>query len=218
MPAYAEEIDEAEHEGVKLMTLTAPVEVVVKNGKVSGIKSRHQVLGEFDRSGRRRPVSAAEGDFVVPCDQIIAGIGQALDPKQIFDGVELKLSKNGFIAADPVTGQTSVPWIYAGGDAVMGPWSVVGAIAAGEKAALGIDKVFTGEEHAFWRKQKQPDTLFDPEAEPVAYTRAKMQLIPVNKRKNNFQEVELPWSEAVARREAHRCLRCDFRPAEVEQD
>jgi len=88
---------------------------------------------------------------------------------------------------------------------------VVDAITAGERAAVGIDEKFTGANHAFWRRYKEVDTAFDPDAEPVAYQRAKMQLLPVKKRKNNFQEVELPWSDAVARREAMRCLRCDFR-------
>ena len=211
MPAYKEEVDEAEHEGVKLMTLVAPVEIATKHGQVSGVKSRHMVLGEFDRSGRRKPVTSKDGDFVVPCDQVIAAVGQTLDPAEIFDGVKVELSKNGYLKADPVTGQTSEKWIFAGGDGVVGPSSVVTAIAHGEKAAVGIDKLLTGAEHAFWRKYKQPDTLFDPDADPVQYQRAKMQLIPVNKRRNNFQEVELPWSEPVARREAKRCLRCDFR-------
>jgi NADH-quinone oxidoreductase subunit F len=219
MPAYKEEVDEAEHEGVKLMMLVAPHEVVQRHGKVTGIKCKHMVLGEFDKSGRRRPVTAAEGDFVVPCDQIIAGIGQALEPQELLDGLDLKLNRSGFIQADPVTGQTTVPWIYAGGDAVMGPWSVVGAIAAGEKAAVGIDKALTGSDHAFWRKECEIDTHFDPDADPAQYPRAKMQLIAVNKRRNNFQEVELPWSEAIARREAKRCLRCDYRqPAVAEQE
>ena len=167
MPAYKEEVDEAEHEGVKLVTLVAPMEIVVKDDRVSGIKCRTMILGEFDRSGRRKPVSGQD-EFIVPADQVIAGIGQALDPKQIFDTSDLKLNKSGFIAADPVSGQTSVPWLFAGGDAVMGPWSVVGAIAAGEKAAVGIDKMFTGEEHAFWRKEKEVDTEFDPDADPRA--------------------------------------------------
>ncbi len=76
---------------------------------------------------------------------------------------------------------------------------------------MGIDKLFTGSEHAFWRPYQQVDTAFDPAADPVQYPRAKVQLLPVKKRKNNFQEVELPWSDGVARREAQRCLRCDFR-------
>jgi NADH-quinone oxidoreductase subunit F len=211
MPAFAEEIDEAEHEGVRIATLVAPLEVVQKNGKVAGLKCRHMVLGEFDRSGRRRPVDGKDEDFIVPADMIIAGIGQKLDTAEIFNGQALKVNRSGFIAADRITGQTSVPWIYAGGDAAVGPWSVVGAIADGEKAAVAIDKMLTGAEHAFWRENQQPDTEFDPDADPVQYPRAKQAMIPVSKRKNNFQEVELSWSEAVARREAKRCLRCDYR-------
>ena len=119
--------------------------------------------------------------------------------------------KDGFVEIDPVTGQTSIPGIYAGGDAVLGPASVVDAISAGERAAIGIDMQFTGANHAFWRMQKNVDTFFDPNDDPVQYSRAKMQLLPVKKRKNNFQEVELPWADAVAVREAKRCLRCDYR-------
>jgi NADH-quinone oxidoreductase subunit F len=212
MPAYAEEIEEAEHEGVRLQVLTAPVEILTGGGAVCGVKCRHMVLGEYDQSGRRRPVAGRDGDFLVEADQVIAAVGQALDPAEIGDGGQLKFTKAGYIQADPDTGRTSVEWLFAGGDAVLGPSSVVEAIAAGEHAAVAIDKMFTGEEHAFWRAEKPVDAFFDPEADPAAYPRARMQLLSVTKRRNNFQEVELPWSEPVARREAKRCLRCDFRP------
>jgi NADH-quinone oxidoreductase subunit F len=213
MPAYEEEVEEAEHEGVKLQVLTAPVEIVVKNGNVAGVKCRHMKLGEFDRSGRRKPVADASGDFVVDADQVIAGVGQTLDAAPMMDGTAIEVTKSGFFKIDPTTGRTSVEWIFAGGDAVLGPASVVEAIAAGERAADGIDRFLTGsaETHVFWREQKPNDTLYDPEADPVQYPRSRMQLLAVQKRKNNFQEVELPWSESVARREARRCLRCDYR-------
>jgi NADH-quinone oxidoreductase subunit F len=213
MPAYEEEVEEAEHEGVRLQVLTAPVEIVVKDGQVAGVKCRHMKLGEFDRSGRRRPVADASSDFVVEADQVIAGVGQTLDAGPMMDGTAIEVTKSGFFKIDPTTGRTSVEWIFAGGDAVLGPASVVEAIAAGERAADGIDRFLTGsaETHVFWRDQKANDTLFDPEADPVQYPRSRMQLLAVQKRKNNFQEVELPWSESVARREAKRCLRCDYR-------
>ena len=215
MPAYAEEVDEAEHEGIKIATLVAPLEIVSTNGQVSGVKCRHMVLGEFDRSGRRRPIDKDDNDFVVPADQVIAAIGQKLDTGEMLNGTKLKLNSGGFIYADAVTGQTSVPWIFAGGDAVSGPWSVVEAISHGERAAVGIDRMFTGQTHAFWRREHAIDTAFDPDAEPSQCARAQMQMIPVRRRKHSFQEVELPWSEPVARREARRCLRCDYRqPAE----
>jgi NADH-quinone oxidoreductase subunit F len=211
MPAYEEEVEEAEHEGVRLRTLVAPVEIVTQGGQVAGVKCRNMVLGEYDRSGRRRPVAGGQAEFVVPADQVIAGIGQKLDVAEVVDGTDLEMTKDGFIKVNPSTGQTSVEWVFAGGDAVMGPSSVVDAIAAGERAAVGIDTLLTGENHAFWREQKVPDTFFDPDADPAGYPRAAMQLLAVTKRKNNFQEVELPWAEPVARREARRCLRCDFR-------
>ena len=102
-------------------------------------------LGEFDASGRRRPVAKGGDEFVLEADQLIAAIGQALDPSELFDGITLKLSDREYIAVDPITGQTSVDWIFAGGDAAGGPSSVIEAIAAGEKAAVGIDGLLTGE-------------------------------------------------------------------------
>jgi len=211
MPAYKEEIEEAEREGVEIRTLVAPLEVVVEKGRAVGVKCQQQWLGQFDRSGRRRPEATPDEPFVVKVDQVIAAIGQTLDLKPLVDGIELKLSPSKYIWADPVTGQTSVEWIFAGGDASSGPMSVADAIGAGERAAVGIDKYLTGEEHAFWRGFEQVDTEFDPDADPVDSPRAQMKMMPVAKRRENFTEVELPFSEAVAVREAKRCLRCDYR-------
>jgi NADH-quinone oxidoreductase subunit F len=217
MPAYAEEVDEAEKEGVRLEVLVAPVEVVTKDGKVVGLKCQKMALGAFDRTGRRRPEGMGGGEFVAECDQVIAAIGQILDPKEIQDGFGLRTTKSGFIEADPVTGQSSVPWVFAGGDAALGPSSVAEAVGSGEKAAVGIDKYLTGQEHAFWRTDSQVNTFFDPEAEPVEAPRQQIRLTPVKKRRHNFDEVELPWSEAVCIREAKRCLRCDYRDKETAQ-
>jgi len=211
MPAYEEEVAEAEREGVAMEFLIAPVEIVTTNGRVAGVKCSRMALGEFDRSGRRRPVDSGEPPFVVEADQVIGAIGQTLDPAEILDGTELKLTRRNFIEVNPVTGQTSVEWIFAGGDAVSGPASVADAVGAGERAAVGIDRYLSGENHAFWREEHELDTFFDPEVDPVEYPRAAMRLLPVKKRMNNFDEVELSWRETVALREAKRCLRCDYR-------
>jgi NADH-quinone oxidoreductase subunit F len=168
-------------------------------------------LGEFDRSGRRRPKAAAEEPFVVPADQVITAIGQKLETAEILDGLAVTLNKDGFIAVDPLTGRTSLDWLYSGGDAAMGPSSVVEAVAGGERAAVAIDAQLTGAMHAFWRKDWECDVPFDPSADPVKYPRARMGLLPVERRRNNFNEVEQPWTETVAICEAKRCLRCDFR-------
>ena len=93
----------------------------------------------------------------------------------------------------------------------MGPASVVDAVAGGERCAVGIDLFLTGENHAFWREEKEVSTYFDPDADPVEYGRAEATIISPTRRKGNFKEVELPLKEAVALREAKRCLRCDYR-------
>jgi len=103
-----------------------------------------------------------------------------------------------------------MPWVFAGGDAATGPMSVIHAVADGERAAAGIDKYLTGEEHAFWRVEQIVDTKFDINADPAPYPRVKMPLRSINRRKNNFNEVELPWVESEAIRQAQRCLRCDY--------
>ncbi len=211
MPAYAEEVEEAEREGVRLEFLASPLEIITKNGRLRGIKCCRMVLGDFDRSGRRRPVPGDDGEFSVEADQGILAIGQALNTSEIVNGTGLRLTGRSFIEVNPVTSRTSVEWIFAGGDAVTGAASVVDAVAGGEKAAVGIDMYLTGENHAFWRVDREPDTFFDPEADPVEYPRSKIRLLPIDKRKHNFSEVEMPWKESPALREAKRCLRCDYR-------
>ncbi len=209
MPAYEEEIEEAEHEGVQLKLLTAPVEVVVEGKRVAGIKCVPMRLGEFDRSGRRRPEEGGDA-FVIPADHVLVAIGQTLDLQKISNSVTLESRNQAFIQVNPVTGQTSEKWIFAGGDAVTGASSVVEAVAAGERAAMGIDQYLTGQTHAFWRETHEVDTAFDPDAEPSDVPREKLNLIPVERRRNNFAEVEQPWCESVAVGQAGRCLRCDY--------
>ncbi len=214
MPAYAEEIEEAENEGVKIRVLTAPLEILNWEGLVTGVSCQAMTLGEFDRSGRRRPVATGEPPFVIQADQVITAIGQRLEPAKLLGDLTVALNRDGFIAADPHTGRTSLEWLYSGGDAVTGPSSVVEAVAGGERAAVAIDAQFTGAEHAFWQRERACTVPFDPAAEPVHMARAHMELLPVARRRENFNEVEQSWTEQVAVCEARRCLRCDFRETE----
>ncbi|MFH0964973.1 MAG: NADH-quinone oxidoreductase subunit NuoF [Planctomycetota bacterium] len=211
MPAYAEEIDEAEREGVRLRTLVAPAQVVMDDGKVVAVNCYPMALGQFDSSGRRRPERTEKETLVFEADHVIAAIGQALDPRELLNGTQLKMTPRQYIWAHPLTGQTSTEWIFAGGDATVGPSSVAEAVGSGERAAVGIARYLTGEAHAFWRTEREMNVFFDPDADPVPYPRSKMRLIPVTKRRNNFDEVELAFSETAALREAKRCLRCDYR-------
>ncbi|MFO7371374.1 MAG: FAD-dependent oxidoreductase [Bacteroidales bacterium] len=209
MPAWAEEIDAAIEEGISLHTLTNPVEILQKDGKVSGVKCQEMKLGEFDKTGRRRP-EAGDNSFIIDSDHVILATGQTLDCSTLFNGIQLETVNNSKIKASPDTGQTSVPWIFTGGDAATGPSSVIEAVAGGEKAAVGIDLFLTGEDHAFWRKEKKVDTFFDPDDEPAPFPRKSMNMMAAERRRFNFDEVEQVWTEGEAIRQAKRCLRCDY--------
>ncbi len=211
MPAYEEEIDEAISEGVVLMTLTQPVEVIKnEKGAASGLRCIPMKLGEYDRTGRRRPTEKEGETFIIDADQIIIAIGQKLKTEKLLGETMPALTRQGFIQTNPVTGQTSLPWLFAGGDNATGPASVVNAIAGGEKAAVGIHDYLLGEGEPFWREEQVLDTEYDPDADPVPYPREKQRSIAVERRRHNFDEVELAWNESVAVRQCKRCLRCDY--------
>jgi NADH-quinone oxidoreductase subunit F len=209
MPAWAEEIDMAVEEGIILNTLTNPVEILQKDGVVNGVKCSQMRLGEFDKSGRRAPV-ASEETFIIEAEQVILATGQTLDCSAILNGIELELKGSDRIKCNPQTGQTSVEWIFTGGDSATGPSSVIEAVGGGEIAAAGIDEYLTGERHDFWRENKKIDTFFDPDEEPAPFPRKHMNMLSADRRKFNFDEVEQVWSEGEAIRQAQRCLRCDF--------
>lgn len=210
MPAYAEEIDEALEEGVILHTLTNPIEIITDDGKVTGIKCNTNRLGAFDSTGRRRP-EAEEKTFVIEAEQVIMAIGSTLNTNEIFEGVPIEtIQKGSIIKINPDNGQTSIPWIFAGGDSATGPLTVIKAVAGGEKAAVGIDQFLTGKNNAFWRKEKKIDTFLDPDADPIQLPRQKITLLSSERRKHNFDEVEQVWVESEAVRQASRCLRCDY--------
>ncbi|OGV62594.1 MAG: hydrogenase [Lentisphaerae bacterium RIFOXYC12_FULL_60_16] len=213
MPAWADEVDEALKEGVRFEFLVAPHEILSKDGVVTGVHCTRMELGEFDRSGRRSPRQKAGDALLVDADQVVAAIGQALDTDALVNGSALSLARGNRVEADPVTARTSLEWVFAGGDAVTGPASVIDAIAAGERGAAGIDRYLTGEDHAFWRTEREVETAFDPDAEPVATERMKARIVPVGKRRG-FEEVELAPAANAAIQEARRCLRCDYRGKE----
>lgn len=210
MPAYFEEVTAAEREGVVFRFLLAPAGMIVRGGRVAGVRLCPQALGEFDASGRRRPMDSGEPDVEIESETVIVAIGQRLDAAEILSGQDVDMTRRGYVRADAASGRTSVEWIFAGGDAVTGPASVVEAVAAGERAAVGIDHYLTGEEHAFWRQDRHVGTFFDPEADPVEYPRARPSELPPERRRRGFEEVEIAWERSVAEREARRCLRCDY--------
>ncbi len=211
MPAYEEEVAEAIQEGVSIHCLTQPVEIVKdKQGKVKAVSCLRMGLGSFDASGRRRPLAQSQEPVTITADQVIMAIGQRLEMSPLAGDARLIFNDKNFIAVDPTSGATNMSGVFAGGDCVDGPSSVVQAIAAGERAAVGIDEYLSGENHAFWRYEKITETAYDPDDAISMEKRASVRQIPIERRKHNFEEVELPWTEAVAMAQAHRCLRCDY--------
>ena len=136
MPADPAELKEAEAEGVEFLYLTGPVEVIGQDGKVAGLKCQKMELTEPDASGRRKPVPVQGSEFVLDVDCIIEAIGTQSD-NECADGVET--TDRGLIVVDEETLATSKPGIYAGGDTVTGPKTVIAAMGAGRKAAAAIE-------------------------------------------------------------------------------
>lgn len=134
MPAIAEEVEEALHEGVKFHFLTAPIKMIGRGKRVTGMECQRMRLAEADETGRRRPVPIEGSTFRVEADTIIVAIGQALDTKPLKG---LEMNPDGTVRIDE-RGQTSLKGVFAGGDMVSGPGWAIDAIAAGKRGARAI--------------------------------------------------------------------------------
>jgi len=207
MPAMAEEVDSALEEGVKIVYLAAPNKIWNENGMVK-LECLRMELGEPDASGRRRPVPIKGIEFLTEYNTVIAAIGQAPEVPDSFQVA----TQWGNIKISDDTG-TSREGIFAGGDAVTGPATVIEAIAAGREGAIAIDKYLGGsgnidEELA---PVEEPETCLGP-GEGFAYQRlCEMPQIPVEQRLNGFDEIEQGYDRKAGLKESLRCLQCDLR-------
>jgi len=225
MPAFAAEIDAALEEGIGLETLVSPARVHAENGHLTGLELVRNTLGEVDASGRRRPVPETGSEYVVPLDTLIVAIGEQVREFDPDDSEGLQIRSWGSLIVDETTLETGRPGVFAGGDAVTGPNTVVDAIAAGRRAAVMIDRHLRQEE----LRQPEPPRL--PRVHLPAVRMSEEELADVRRaapptasleaRRTSFEEVELTLNAAQATREASRCLRCDLEfteppPAEEE--
>lgn len=141
LPAREEEYHHSVEEGIQYHWLSNPVEYINDGtGKLTAVKCVKMELGEPDESGRRRPVVVPGSEFIVEADTAIEAIGQGANRVLLDTFPELQLNKWGYIDADPETGQTSIPGIFAGGDIVTGAATVILAMGAGKVAAAQIDE------------------------------------------------------------------------------
>jgi len=213
MPAAIEEIEAAEHEGIKIEYLVAPTKLVGTNGRVTGIMCERMKLGDFDRSGRKRPIPISGSEFTLSVDAVIAAIGQV--PDLSFVPGESGISVNKWDCFDLATGsksRTTHARFYAGGDAVTGPDTVIGAIAAGHQAAIDIDaaiRLKNGEASYEAPPEEKIDIPLIIDEESLEAPQTRMPELDGKSRKLSFVEVELGFTREDAIREAVRCLRCD---------
>ncbi|RPJ05027.1 MAG: hydrogenase [Spirochaetaceae bacterium] len=218
--AREEEIEAALKEGVELETLVTPTKIISAAGSLTGIECIRNKLGEIDASGRRKPVPVPGTEFRITLDTLIVAIGEK-PGSAILAPMGIKVEKNGCVYADSITLLTSREGVFAGGDLVTGPNTVVDAIAAGKKAARMIDRYLHKEKMKETSRSRLPRVFLEPvqatEEELENATRVCPQVLSVEKRKNNFDEVEKTISAEEARKEARRCLRCDLEFAKQEK-
>lgn len=214
MPAHVEEIEQAEEEGVSFSFLTIPKEVIGDGTRVTGLLCVRAELGKPDDRGRRRPVPVEGSEHLIELDAVIPAIGQTVQGEGL-DGIEeIKWSKRETIVVNNVTMETPVPGVFAAGDAVSGPATVVEAIGAGKRAAESIDRYLQG-----LPQPKMPpvpirrarlECIEVPASTKMILKRPHMPLLNTDRRRITFQQVELGYAENAVREEARRCLRCDI--------
>jgi len=208
MPADADEITECRDEGIEIMTLVAPVRILGQGGRVKALECIRMELGEPDDSGRRRPVPIEGSELTLEVDAVIPAIGQETDWRCLPAQARCQPDRWGRLEVDPVTRQTTEPDVFAGGDAVTGPATVVEAIGAGKEAAISIDRFLRGDDLREGRESPKEEVgdvdLADRERRP----RVTMAHRDAAERVRDFAEVQLGYDEAQTRREAERCLAC----------
>jgi heterodisulfide reductase subunit A-like polyferredoxin len=206
MPASPWEIEEAEEEGINFHYLAAPVSVKGDGKKAVALVCTRMRLGEPDASGRRRPEPVPGSEFEIPVESIIPAIGQASDLG--FLKGEVELNKNGTIKADSLTLQTSADGVFAGGDVVRGPASIVEAVGHGHEATISIDRYLSNLDLKEGRG-KRPEVPPEPDTKgAVVRGRVTQKRLSPEERKANFSEVVLPLTKEEAIAEAERCLAC----------
>jgi len=208
MPAIREEVDAALEEGVTITFRVGPLRISRADGALA-LRCARMRLGRPDASGRKRPEPIPGRDFVAEYDTIIVAAGQAAVVPQRFG---LALNQDGTIKVDPETLATSRQGVFAGGDAVLGPSSVVRAAAMGRKAAVAIDRFLGGANLSVASGgEASPQLWLGRDEGFAAWPRQHPVTLSVEERVKGFAPVEGCLGEAEAVAEARRCLRCDLR-------
>ncbi|MGM0451935.1 MAG: NAD(P)-binding protein [Thermodesulfobacteriota bacterium] len=213
MPAHQEEVVEAEEEGIDFSFLTIPKAVRGEDGRVTAMVCMRAELSEPDESGRQRPVPVEGSDYELPVDAIIPAIGQEVQADGVDDFKTVNWTRRNTIRVDTVSMQTGQAGVFAVGDAVTGPATVVEAISGGKKAATAIHRHLEGIAQptlppAPVRRGRMESTTV-PATLKMDLKRPEMPLLGNERRRITFQQVRLGYDDTQAQNETKRCLRCD---------
>ncbi|MGD8625737.1 MAG: FAD-dependent oxidoreductase [Anaerolineae bacterium] len=212
MPALPEEIEETAQEGISIEFLASPVRILgSEQGRVTALECVRMKLGEPDASGRRRPVPIAGSEFTLEVDMVVPAIGQAPDLSFLGEGHSFAITREGTFNIDRVSYMTNRPGVFAAGDAITQPVSVIDAIGSAKQAAAGIDAYLRGvaaeevpisaREVPIAQRQLLPEELAPKPRHPSP-------VISTARRMGSHAEVELGYDVQTAVEEAQRCLAC----------
>ncbi|MBZ5700932.1 MAG: FAD-dependent oxidoreductase [Acidobacteriia bacterium] len=208
MPASEEEIAEGLEEGIRMHPSLGPKQFVGKKGKLTGLEVI-RCTSVFDEQRRFSPKFAEGTEHIIPCDTVILAIGQASDLSFLTPADGIEATRQGTLKINPETLMTTAPGIFAAGDIAFGPRLIINAVADGKKAAEQIDKYLRGAE---WKEKSKYVRVTVLDHHQMAehydeYSRLPVPVIPLERR-TGVAEVEVGFTEAQARAEATRCLKC----------
>jgi NADH-quinone oxidoreductase subunit F len=214
MPAYEEEIESALEEGIEILFLTTPTAAIKQDNKLVGIECIRMELGSVDESGRRRPIQTKGSEFELKIDTLIQAISEQPDISCLGKEPDLEVTGWNTLVVDEETLATNVAGVFAGGDVIRGPSTLIEAMADGKRAAESIDKYIKKDTSEFTYSVTRPSIYVEPvklkAEETIETSRQHTKKTTVDKRLKDFCEVDKGLSREQAVKEARRCLRCDL--------
>ncbi|BBO68748.1 hypothetical protein DSCA_26780 [Desulfosarcina alkanivorans] len=214
MPADEEEVEQAEEEGVRFSFLTIPARIVGADNKITGLNCVRAQLVKREGSSRMSPVPVLGSEYTMDADVVISAIGQKVDQLCMGDLDGMGWTRRGTIDVNMVTMETSVEGVFAAGDAVTGPATVIEAIGGGKRAAEAIDRYLLGIPQPQMPpvpvRRRREACIEVPASTKTVIKRPSMDMLNLDRRRTTFQQVELGYTENMVREEARRCLRCDI--------
>lgn len=214
MPADIEEVEQAAEEGIEFSFLTIPTQVMGKAKKVTGLACIKAELIKKKGSDRLAPVPIPGKDFIIQADAVISAIGQYVDDKGLEAFEKMNWTRRGTIEVNHASMETTMPGVFAAGDAVSGPATVIEAIGGGKRAADAIDRYLNHIPQPRMPKIPVRHTIETPiemtASHKMTLKRPEMPMLNVDRRRTTFQQAELGYDEKSVRQEAARCLRCDI--------